>query len=278
MGGFWKDSSNLNFGGTFYPNTQLGNLFTYTVNAPDVEKVVLLVSYIGYKSQSVTIGTKSNFEILLEEDVNSLEEVVITSSYGTKKLKQEVVGSISSINTKDMIIEQSVTSFDELLEGQTAGVLIEAGTELGGQVNIHIRGQGSLSNSGNVGTSTQPLIIVDGVILAEEVALDGNNFFDGGDGNLSEDFMNPLAKIGIKDIESINVLKDAAAVSLYGADGANGVIVITTKSGKKGPMKFNFTAQGGASSAINRTQYMNGEQYQELRNLYYLNSGIFSNA
>jgi len=249
--------------------------FVYTVNAPDIENVTLLVSYIGYKTQSIKIGTKSNFVVFLEEDVNLLQEFVVTSSYGTKKLKQEVVGSISSINTTDLIVEQSVTSFDALLEGQTAGVYIEAGSELGSQVNIHIRGQGSLTSFGSnsVGTSTQPLIIVDGVILAEEVALEGNSFFDAGDGLYSEDFMNPLAKIGIKDIESINVLKDAAAVSLYGADGANGVIVITTKKGQKGPMKFSFSTQGGASSALNRTKYMNGEQYQELRNIYYLNSG-----
>lgn len=249
--------------------------FLYTVKAADIENVVLIVSFIGYKSQSIKIGSKSNFVIYLEEDVNVLDEFVVTSSYGTKKLKQEVVGSIASINTKDLIIEQSVTSFDALLEGQTAGVYIESGSELGSQVNIHIRGQGSLTSlsTTSVGTSTQPLIIVDGVILAEEVALDGNNFFDAGDGLYSEDFMNPLAKIGIKDIESINVLKDAAAVSLYGADGANGVIVITTKRGEKGPMQFNFSTQGGVSAAMNRTKYMNGEQYQELRNLYYLNSG-----
>jgi len=255
--------------------TNLEGIFTYTVNAKSVSKVVMEVSYIGYKSTTFTIGNKRDFEILLEEDVNSLEEVVVTSSYGTKKLKQEVVGSISNIKTKDIIIEQSVTSFDALLEGQTAGVYIESGSELGSPVNIHIRGQGSLTglNNNQVGTSTQPLIIVDGVILAEEVGLDGSNFFDGGDGKLSEDFMNPLAKIGIRDIESINVLKDAAAVSLYGADGANGVIVITTKRGEKGPLKFNFSAQGGASAAMNRTMYMNGEQYQELRNLYYQNSG-----
>lgn len=253
--------------------TNMDGEFTYTVKSADIENVVLIVSFIGYKPQSIKIGSKSKFVIYLEEDVNVLQEYVVTSSYGTRKLKQEVVGSIVSINTKDLIIEQSVTSFDALLEGQITGVYIESGTELGSPVNIHIRGQGTLTNSSGVGTSTQPLIIVDGVILAEEVALDGNDFFDGGDGIYSESFMNPLAKIGISDIESINILKDAAAVSLYGADGANGVIIITTKRGEKGPMKFRFSSKGGASSALDRTKYMNGQQYQELRNLYYLNSG-----
>ncbi|MCF8381375.1 MAG: SusC/RagA family TonB-linked outer membrane protein [Bacteroidales bacterium] len=255
--------------------TNPSGVFKYTVSHPNIEEVTLVVSYVGYKSQSVKLRDDATFEFYLEEDANSLEEVVITSSYGTKKLKQEVVGSISNIKTQDIIIEQSVSSFDELLEGQTAGVYIESSAEVGAAVNIHIRGQGSLTPlTGNaVGSSTQPLIIVDGIIMAEEIGLDGSAFFDAGDGKFSEDFMNPLAKIGIKDIESINVLKDAAAVSLYGADGANGVIVITTKGGAKGPMKFSFSSQGGASAAMNQIEYMNGEQYQELRNLYYLNSG-----
>lgn len=260
--------------------TDLEGIFRYTVTGSDLENVVLEVSYIGYKSETARLRDKSYFEFYLQEDVNSLEEVVVTSSYGTKKLKQEVVGSISNIKTRDMIIEQSVASFDQLLEGQTAGVYIESGAEVGAPVNIHVRGQGSLSPlTGNqVGTSTQPLIIVDGVILAEEVGLDGSNFFDAGTGKLSEDFMNPLAKIGIQDIESINVLKDAAAVSLYGADGANGVIVITTKKGQRGPMKISFSAQGGASTDYDRIEYMNGEQYQEIRNIYYTNSGSPENA
>jgi TonB-linked SusC/RagA family outer membrane protein len=254
--------------------------FKYTVNSRDIENAVLMVSYIGYESQTIKIKDQNYFEIYLTEDVNSLEEVVVTSSYGTKKLRQEVVGSISNIKTQDLITEQSVTSFDELLEGQTAGVYIESGAEVGAPVNIHVRGQGSLTplSNNSVGSSTQPLIIVDGVILAEEVSLDGNSFFDAGDGLYSENMMNPLAKVGIKDIESINILKDAAAVSLYGADGANGVIVITTKGGKKGPLKYNFTAQGGVSSAMNRIKYMNGEQYQEIRNYYYLNSGQPNNV
>ena len=249
--------------------------FRLEVSNQDLSEQKLVVSFIGYEPQTVKLGNKTNFEILLDENVNALDEVVVTSSYGTKKLKQEVVGSISSIKTEDLITEQSAVSFDELLEGQTAGVYVESNAELGKPVNIHVRGQGSLTplNNNAVGSSTQPLIIVDGVILAEEINLDGNNFFDGGTTALSEDMMNPLAKIGIKDIQSINVLKDAAAVSLYGADGANGVIIITTKGGHKGPLKFNASVQTGISTAMNRTKYMNGEQYQEIKNRYYRNSG-----
>ncbi len=249
--------------------------FYLSLVGSQIEKMELAISFIGYKLQTKLIRGQSVFKFNLEEDVNSLEEVVVTSSYGTQKLKQEVVGSITHIKTKDIVPEQAAVSFDELLEGQSSGVLIETSTGVGEPVNIHIRGQGSLTplTSGSVGSSTQPLIIVDGVILAEEISLDENSFFDASDGNFAEDLMNPFAKIGINDIESINILKDAAAVSLYGADGANGVILITTKKGQKGPMKFNVNIQGGFNSAINRIEYMNGQQYQELRNMYYLNSG-----
>lgn len=260
--------------------TDIDGNFTLTLEGPDPGSIILEVSFVGYQPQTVQVKDLDYFEFYLDPEVNSLDEVIVTSSYGTRKLKQEVVGSISSIRTKDLVVEQSAVSFDELLEGQTAGVYIEQGSEVGKPVNIHVRGQGSLTplSGNNVGTSTQPLIIVDGIILSEEITLDGNSFFDAGSGKYSEDLLNPLAKVGIKDIESINVLKDAAAVSLYGADGANGVIVITTKSGEKGPIKYTFSAQGGISAATNGMLYMTGEQFQEMRNLYYINSGQAENA
>ncbi|WP_347838782.1 SusC/RagA family TonB-linked outer membrane protein [uncultured Draconibacterium sp.] len=274
-------------GATVYINqTSLGTVtngngeFTLRFASNESEQLELVASFIGYKQQVIPIGRKFIFEILLEEDVKALDEVVVTSSYGTRKLKQEVVASITSIKTKDIVTEQTAISFDELLQGQSAGVYIDGSSEIGKPVDIHIRGQGSLTplTANSVGTSTQPLIIVDGVILAEELDLDGNNFFDAGGGLYSEDPSNPFAKIGITDIESINILKDAAAVSLYGADGANGVILITTKRGEKGPMKFTFSAQTGFSNPTNQITYMNGEQYQELRNLFYKNNGDEGNV
>lgn len=274
-------------GATVYINqTSLGTVtngkgeFTLRFASNESEQLELVVSFIGYQQQVIPIGRKFIFEILLEEDVKALDEVVITSSYGTRKLKQEVVGSITSIKTEELIPEQAAVSFDELLQGQSAGVYIETASQIGKPVTIHIRGQGSLTplNGLKVGTSTQPLIIVDGVILSEEINLADNNFFDGGTGNFAENPMNPFAKIGITDIESINILKDAAAVSLYGADGANGVILITTKGGKEGPLKFSFSAQAGFSNPINKLIYMNGEQYQDLRNLYYANDGLSENV
>ncbi|MEH6537686.1 MAG: SusC/RagA family TonB-linked outer membrane protein [Psychroserpens sp.] len=253
--------------------TDFDGVFVYLLKGPDINKITLAISFLGYKTLDVEVGTKSSFEIFLEEDISALKEVVINSSYGTKKLKEEVVGSIVSVNPKDIAIEQAVTTFDELLEGQISGVLIETNPQLGEPVKINIRGQGSLTPLSGVGTSTQPLIIVDGIILSEETGLDGNNFFDVGEGNLSENILNPLARVGIEDIESFNILKDAAAVGLYGADAANGVIIITTKSGKKGPIRYKASITTGVTTSFSGLKYLNGEQYQTVLNEYNTNNG-----
>jgi TonB-linked SusC/RagA family outer membrane protein len=252
--------------------TNIDGEFTYLLRGNDINNMTLSVSFLGFKDADVPVGNKTNFEILLEEDFSSLNEVIITSSYGTKKLKEEVVGSISTLTSKDIAVEQASESIDKIVDGQIAGVLVENTSGVGGPVKINIRGQGSLTPLGNavLGTSTQPLIIVDGVILSEEVGID-SNFFDGS-GSFSEDLSNPLAQISPENIESFTVLKDAAAVSIYGADGANGVILITTKKGKKGGIKFGFSSQLGISSAVNQIQYLNGEQYNDLRNEYLKNT------
>jgi TonB-linked SusC/RagA family outer membrane protein len=260
--------------------TGLDGKFSYTLKAADVSKSVLVISYVGYISQEITVGSSSFFTIDLIADIESLGEVIITSSYGTKKLKEEVVGSIVTIRPEELGTEQPATSIDELLVGQVAGVDIIGNPNLGEPVTINIRGQGSLTplNNNQVGTSTQPLIIVDGIILTEEVGIDGNNFFDSGDGGLSENFLNSLSRVGVQDIESINVLKDAAAVGFYGANAANGVILITTKTGKAGKVVYNANFQGGITQAYDGIKYMNGRQFNELRNLYNTNNGQLNNV
>ena len=200
-----------------------------------------------------------------------IKEVVITSSYGTKKLKEEVVGAIVSINARDINTTQAYESIDKMIAGMTPGVQISAGSELGKPVAINIRGLGSLVglNGKNVGTSTQPLIIIDGIIIKEDKPFDAQ-FFDGqGDSELN---FNSLARLSTDNIENISILKDAAAVALYGADAANGVIIITTRKGKKGKPKYNFSTQFGVSTPINKVKYLNASQYLEVYNAYRKNS------
>ncbi|WP_167597627.1 SusC/RagA family TonB-linked outer membrane protein [Leeuwenhoekiella sp. ZYFB001] len=247
--------------------------FKYLVQAANPDAVQLEVKYLGMETQVVTLGSQSRLNIQLQEAQSELDQVVITSSYGTQKLKEEVVGSIVTVTDDEIPVEQASESIDKMLEGQVAGVLVENTSGVGEPVRIDIRGQGSLTplNNALLGTSTQPLIIIDGVIMTEETGID-NNFFDGA-GVAGESFTNPLSKIAPGDIESINVLKDAAAVGIYGADGANGVIIITTKKGKRGKTRFNFSTQLGVSEAINQIQYLSGPQYTQLRNEFLRNTG-----
>jgi len=247
--------------------------FGLAVKDEDAENLELIFTFIGMESQTIKVGEREYIEVFMDDAMNELEQVVITSSYGTKKLKEEVVGSIETLTSKDIQVDQAFESVDKMLEGQIAGVNIEAGSGTLSTVNINIRGQGSLTPMGNsmLGTSTQPLIIIDGVIMTEEIAID-NSFFDGS-GTGAENFNNPLGQLAPEDIESFSVLKDAAAVSIYGADGANGVILITTKKGKAGKTKFDFSTQHGVSMAINQIKYMNGEQYTEAQNAFLADMG-----
>lgn len=252
--------------------TDFNGKFVYQLKGNNISNLILEVGFLGMESQSRQAGNNKDFVFYLQETTDELNPVVITSSYGTTKLKEEIVGSISTLQAKDIAVEQASESFDKMITGQIAGVMVENTSGIGGPVKINIRGQGTLSSlSGAItGTSSQPLIIIDGVVMSEEYAIDSSLFNGGGD--FSENIANPLMKIAPENIETISVLKDAAAVGIYGADGANGVILITTKKGKKGKTQFGFSNQLGVSSAINQIKYLNGEQYTELRNEFMKNT------
>ncbi|MFD2939399.1 SusC/RagA family TonB-linked outer membrane protein [Flavobacterium notoginsengisoli] len=252
--------------------TDYNGKFAYELKGNNIKDQILEVGFLGMETQTQIAGYKKDFVFYLQEVTDELNPVVITSSYGTTKLKEEIVGSISTLQAKDIAVEQASESFDKMITGQIAGVMVENTSGVGGPVKINVRGQGTLSSlTGAItGTSSQPLIIVDGVVMSEEFAIDSADF--DGRGDAVENLGNPLMKIAPENIETISVLKDAAAVGIYGADGANGVILITTKKGKKGKTQFGFSNQLGISSAINRIKYLNGEQFTELRNEYQKNT------
>jgi len=262
----------------FIKGTNYGSLTNingkFSINAQNIEpKDELKITYLGYKSQTLQIGNQRNFRIYLLPDEEQLEEVIITTSYGTSKPKEEVVGSITQLDSREINTNQSFESVDKMIEGLAPGVQVASNTQVGTATQINIRGQGTFTPlNGNVlNASSQPLIIVDGVILSEESGFD-DQLFDGG-GRFGEEFLNPLSKIPPENIESISILKDAAAVSIYGADGANGVILITTKSGRSSKMQVNVSQQLGVSNPINEIQYLSGPQYHELLVEYYQNTG-----
>jgi TonB-linked SusC/RagA family outer membrane protein len=227
----------------------------------------------GLSVTKAQLSTSKNTDTLKTKNI---DEVIITSSYGTQKLKEEVVGSIVTINSQDIITSQPYESIDKMIIGLTPGVQIVSNTELGKPVSINIRGLGSMIPiNGLPGTSTQPLIVVDGVIMREDMPFN-EAYFDGG--STAEINLNPLARFNSDNIESINILKDAAAVALYGAESANGVILITTKKGRQGKSVYTFSTQYGVSESINKIKYLNGQQYAQLRNEYNKNNSANGNG
>lgn len=201
---------------------------------------VLTFSFIGYQNKEVTVGNDSKINIALGEDTNKLNEVVVVG-YGTQK-KGDLTGSISVVNVDDA---KKTISYDvaKMLQGQAAGVTVQSSGEPGGFVNIKIRGISSFKNN-------NPLFIIDGILVD-----DPYDFAPG-------------------DIESMQILKDASAASIYGVRGANGVVIITTKKGKTGKMNIGFKTLYGIQNVAKKWSLTNREQYQKITSEAEKNLGI----
>lgn len=188
---------------------------------------ILVISYIGYLEQSMSMNGKNSFNVTLKEDSETLEEVVVVG-YGVQK-KSVVTGAISSIKAEDMTT--SITNAQQALQGKTSGVqVISASGSPGADMKIRIRGYSSNGKS-------DPLYIVDGLRTESISSLDPNN------------------------IASMEVLKDAASAAIYGAEGGNGVVLITTKTGTQGITKVTYDFQYSIQSATHLPELMNAEQY-----------------
>ncbi|WP_448702645.1 SusC/RagA family TonB-linked outer membrane protein [Mucilaginibacter sp. AW1-3] len=222
----------------------------FKINAPETAKS-LTFSYLGYSSQTVTIGTKTTFNITLSTDSKTLGEVVVVG-YGTKTVR-ELTGSIGHIaGTK--VSEQPVENFEKALSGKIAGVQVSSsGGTLADGVSIRIRGTNSISSA------NYPLYVIDGVPMT---AGDNLSTFNGGNGTRFD----PLALINPSDIESIDVLKDAGATAIYGSRGANGVVIITTKKGKAGTSKISFDSRSSWATPSKRPNLLNGDDFNTINN------------
>lgn len=195
----------------------------------------LVFSYVGYVSQEIPVGDRTEINVTLAEDNKSLNEVVVVG-YGTQE-KKDLTGAISSIAAKD-IVKTPVSGFDQALQGQVAGLQISSSSGApGGNTNILIRGIGSISG-GN-----EPLFVIDGFPVS-----------GAGVGN-------PLNTISPNDIESIDVLKDASATAIYGSRGSNGVIIVTTKRGKSGKAQIQVDAYTGFQQLGHKIQMMNAQEF-----------------
>jgi TonB-dependent starch-binding outer membrane protein SusC len=214
----------------------------YTLTVPDGSGT-LLFSYIGYVSEEILIGNQTTINVKLLPDIKSLSEIVVIG-YGTRE-KKDLTGSVSEV-TSQQIRDLPVTSIDQKLVGQIPGVQISASTGApGGGTDIKIRGAGS------IGAGNNPLYVVDGFAIS----------------NTSGQTYNPLNVISPDDIESVTVLKDASSTAIYGSRGSNGVIVITTKKGKKGPPVVSLNAYFGVQQVPQkgRPQVLNGTEYAQFR-------------
>ena len=195
----------------------------YTINMPE-GSTTLVFSYMGYATQEIVVGTRSIIDVTLESDVSKIEELIVVA-YGTTK-KSTYTGSAAVVSS-DKIKDAPVAAFQEALSGKIAGMQVTSNSgQAGSATNIRIRGVGSMN------ASSEPLYVIDGVPS-----------ISGEQGQMSDYIYtssNALSSINNADIESITVLKDAAASALYGSRAANGVIIVTTKKGKQGKPRVNF--------------------------------------
>src|SRR5690554_1556421 len=206
---------------------------------------VLIVSFIGYEAQQITVGSQSTLNIVLQEDLSSLEEVVVVG-YGTVR-KSDLTGSVSSIKGES-IREFPVTSIDQAVQGRAAGVQVtQASSAPGGGVSVRIRGSNSI-NSGS-----EPLYVIDGFPIYP----DNGAYGVGG----SRQPSNIMSTINPNDIESIEILKDASATSIYGSRGSNGVVLISTKRGKSEESIVEYNGSVSVQNISKKIDVLNGRDY-----------------
>ncbi len=221
----------------------------YTITAGS--DATLVFSYVGFKTKEVAVNGQTTINLTLEEDAQALEEVVVIG-YGTTTVK-DATGSVASVTSEDFN-KGVISSPEQLIQGKTAGVQISQGSgEPGSGVAIRIRGTSSVRSNNN------PLFVVDGVPLPSgSSASEGTNIGVG-----TSAARNPLSFLNPNDIESMSVLKDASSTAIYGSRGANGVVIITTKSGKGGAKggTIEFSSDTSFSSPAEEYNLLNRQQF-----------------
>ena len=217
----------------------------YSIAVAETVKI-LQFSFLGMRTEDITIGTSSKINVRLESDNIGLDEVVVIG-YGSVK-KSDLTGSVALVNM-DELSEVPSSSFDKKLQGRVAGVQVTAlSGQPGGATSMKIRGANSIMSG------TEPLYVIDGVLMESQQNLSW----------IGSPAENGLSSINPNDIESINILKDASATAIYGARGANGVVIVTTKKGKIGKDKISFKAYVGMQQKASQINVMNASQFATL--------------
>ena len=215
----------------------------FTINVPGGD-AVLVFSFIGYTTQAVPVGSQSTVNVVLTPDVTSLDEIVVTA-YATQK-KKDLTGAVGVVNSEELT-QMPQGNITQQMQGRVAGVTVTQDSRPGQSAKVRIRGFSSFSNN-------SPLYVVDGVPT-----------FD-------------VSTINPEDVESMSVLKDAGAASIYGSRASNGVIVLTTKKGQSSGIKVNFNMYAGTQNpGSGPTNMLNSTEFAELQWLVYANDGIVEN-
>ncbi|WAC11570.1 SusC/RagA family TonB-linked outer membrane protein [Dyadobacter pollutisoli] len=225
---------------------------SYTLSIPD-NGATLVFSFVGYVSQEIEVGNRSTLDVAIESDSKALSEVVVIG-YGTAK-KSDLTGSVGSVK-EDQLKERPAPSLNQALQGKVSGVQVNVNSgRPGGRGNVRIRGFSSINASNN------PLYVVDGVMLPQ-----GNQ----NQQSQAIDYINP------NDIVSVEVLKDASSTAIYGARGANGVILVTTKKGKAGEGVITYNLDLSVPTVgPKRADVLNAQQYLDVEDLSYKNMAIY---
>lgn len=224
------------------------------------QETTLKITYIGYLAEEIVARQGDNITIQLAPSIEMLEGIVVMG-YGTQK-ERNVTGSVSHMRSED-IREMAVTSLDQTMQGRLAGVVISQNSSApGGSVTVRVRGATS-------GTSNEPLYVIDGVPIYNDNDLSAVLSPSGGGQP-----QNVLASLNPSDIESVTVLKDASATSIYGSRGANGVVLIQTRRGKAGETRVSFESYYGMQEISKRYDLLNARQFATLSREAALNSGL----
>ena len=219
----------------------------YTINAQEGD--VLVYNYLGYKTEQRTVGSESVINVTMTQDSTELDEIVVIG-YGSTTVK-DATGSVTSVTSGDFN-KGVISSPEQLIQGKTAGVQISNTSGApGAGVNIRIRGSNSVRSNNN------PLFVVDGVPLSGGATTAGANVIGLG-GNPAK---NPLNFLNPNDIESISILKDASATAIYGSRGANGVVIVTTKSGRSKKGEFSYQANISSSKALDTYDLLSADKF-----------------
>lgn len=229
--------------------TDMNGKFSLNVST---KNAVLVISSVGYKPQEVRLKSDQKIvNVVIEENSELLDEVVVVG-YGTMK-RSDLTGSVGSLSG-DKLKESVTANFDQAMQGRIAGVQVtsNSGTP-GAATTIRIRGASSITSD------NEPLYIIDGIpVQGSGVTIAG---FDWAGGANGQNKVNPLAAISPSDILSVDVLKDASACAIYGAAGANGVVMVTTRRGKSGEVKINYDGYMSSSSLPKKLDMMNLKQF-----------------